>query len=682
MASLPIFSSPVSHFGQDQILIDLEKENDDISSSPLKVRSGKLKGLPTVTPKRFTKFFTPRASLSSRGTRQSKAGRRLRDITKNGVNRGRTLGPDLFNLEGGEEPAPRAPKRRKPCLEPASSPLLHSSPLKHVYIRTPLPDKVEDASSKADLLSDEELFDVSEDFPSFPNPINRIRHSGLSQRVVTRSFGGYDGIGRSRRGPDHGVNWRAETSNFVSTPSDRHIFKGRALPFCSASCNTNSLVAFGDEEGGLRFVDSALSSKFAETHLAFRPHRNAIMDINFSADDYLLASASGDQTVRVIDMHTQKTACILTGHTSSVKQVRFQPEDENILSTSSRDGSVQVWDLRCAATGSVASLRTAFARDATVDGDAQPAIRYSYNTIMVGPAHRSAKIGQGKPSTILNSEDNAVSVTAIEHLRNGRGHLLLTASELSGSVKLWDLRNTSRNNCLPVSSTALPESHHKTRNFGINALALSHDGARLYTVCRDATVYAYSTNHLILGSAPEFSVTKNRRRCLRSSGTGIGPLYGFKHQALRTGSFYIKASLRPARADRCEMLAVGSSEQCAVVFPTDERHLQIPQTAQSEEDEMLDLPLVSAKSTSKSASSSLHISDNGTALVRGHDKEVTSLSWTFDGDLVSISDDFSARCWREDGEKARDLRTGGEGGGRRWDCGWADADAAWDDEEC
>nr|POF13887.1 cell division cycle protein cdt2 [Quercus suber] len=677
MTSLPIFSSPGSPYAQHQILDDLDKENDDFLSSPLKARSGKLKGLPTVTPKRFTKFFTPRASLSTCSTRQSKAGRRLRDITKNGVNRGRILGADFLNLDGGDDQACRPHKRRKPCLEPLSSPRLQSSPLKRVNAMSS--EKLEDVPSQLDFSSDEELCDHFEHLRSSRKPIRQLCHTGRSQRVLERSFGGPDVAPRSF---DHGADWRAETSNFVSTPADRHIFRGRALPFCSASCNTNSLVVFGDEEGGLRIVDSASSSSFATTHLAFRPHRNAIMDINFSADDYLLASASGDQTVRVIDMHTQKTACILTGHTSSVKQVRFQPDDQNILSTSSRDGSVQVWDLRCAATGSVASLRTAFARDATVDGDAQPAIRYSYNTIMVGPAHRSIKMSHGKPSAVLNSDDTAVSVTAIEHLRNGRGHLLLTASELSGSVKLWDLRNTSRNNYLPVSATALPTSHQKTRNFGINALALSGDGARLYTVCRDATVYAYSTNHLILGSASEFSATRDRRRGARSLPTGIGPLYSFKHQALSTGSFYIKASLRSAKGDKSELLAVGSSDQCAVVFPTDERHFQKRQSPQHDEDEVDELPFGFPTSTNKSDPPSLRMSNNGTALIRGHDKEVTSLSWTFDGDLVSISDDFSARCWREDGMKARDLRTGGERSGRRWDCGWADVDAEWDEEEC
>lgn len=37
----------------------------------------------------------------------------------------------------------------------------------------------------------------------------------------------------------------------------------------------------------------------------------------------------------------------MCGHLSSVKQVRFQPGNDKVIATSSRDGSVRLWDLRC-----------------------------------------------------------------------------------------------------------------------------------------------------------------------------------------------------------------------------------------------------------------------------------------------------------------------------------------------
>ncbi|KAK5712204.1 hypothetical protein LTS12_027909 [Elasticomyces elasticus] len=100
------------------------------------------------------------------------------------------------------------------------------------------------------------------------------------------------------------------------------------------------------------------------------------------------------------------------------------------------------------------------------------------------------------------------------------------------------------------------------------------DGSRLYTLCRDGTVYAHSTSHLILGHAPELSLNNTRpRRTGGSDKEGLGPLYGFRHPRLQVASFYLKVAVRKAKDDKPEMLAVGSSDQCAVLFPTDEKFL-------------------------------------------------------------------------------------------------------------
>lgn len=69
---------------------------------------------------------------------------------------------------------------------------------------------------------------------------------------------------------------------------------------------------------------------------------------------------------------------------------------------------------------------------------------------------------------------------------------------------------------------------------------------------------------------------------------------------------------------------------------------------------------------------------NGTPLVRGHSREVGSLAWTNKGKLITVGDDYFVRCWNEDREQAKDLRTGGETEGRRWFSGWADVGENWD----
>jgi WD40 repeat protein len=680
MAEEPMYSSQDSEYERHRILEDQE----NVNSSPL-TQNRKPKRPPTVTPKRFTKFFTPRASLSSRGGRQSKAGRQLRDITRNGLNRRRISGgKSLLDPEDKHSTATseRPFKRRKRSIDIGSSPP-QSSPLKRVQIADEI-QIFEDLPSSPAFSEQDASIELPDDFKPFPKQIRRLRQAGAIQSTLQRSFGGRDALGVGRRLPDHCADWRAETADFVSTPDDVHSFRGSALPFCTASCNTNSLVAIGEEEGSVRLIDSSPTSDFTKPHVEFRPHHNAIMDIAFSSDDYMLATASGDQTTRIVDMHTRQTICILSGHTSSVKQVRFQPNDDNILTTSSRDGSVQIWDMRCGGRGSIASLRTAFARNVD-NGAVEPTVQYSKHTFQVTPAYRPTKACSSGLTNI--NGDSGVSITSIQHLPNGREHLLVTASEVNSAIKLWDLRSAGRRNLsTPVSSTNIPQHHANTRNFGINSMLFSSDGARLYTVCRDSRIYAYSTNHLILGCAPEFDSSASKQRLARSTKPSIGPLYSFSHPALWTGSFYVKSSLRLAKHDKSEMLAVGSSNNCAVLFPTDERHLPVRERAcqDEDEDEAIDeLPALSfaVNSSDKTAHGQVPNYQQGSALVRGHEKEVTSLAWTFDGELVTIGDDLSARCWREDGDKARDLRSSGEGQGLRWMCGWADVDATWDEDE-
>jgi WD40 repeat protein len=107
------------------------------------------------------------------------------------------------------------------------------------------------------------------------------------------------------------------------------------------------MVAAGTETGAIYLMDSHHDKKFSKTLLACTQHSNAVMDMQFSSDDSLLATASGDQSVRIIDMRTQQTKHAFQFHRSSCKQVRFKPGDENVVATCSRDGNITLWDTRC-----------------------------------------------------------------------------------------------------------------------------------------------------------------------------------------------------------------------------------------------------------------------------------------------------------------------------------------------
>lgn len=234
-------------------------------------------------------------------------------------------------------------------------------------------------------------------------------------------------------------------------------------------------------------------------------------------------------------------------------------------------------------------------------------------------------------------------------------------------------------------------------------MTLGGDGSRLYALCKDNTVYAYSTAHLVMGHAPELALTlpgqepPRRRHHYGTANQGLGPIHGFRHPMFHATSFYVKSKIRPAAFGREELLAVGSSDGCAVIFPTDERFIQ---DAWQHPDESYlagkataslpppgrrdALPRPSLVRTNSGTSlfarqtDTMPIIQRGTPLVRGHDKEVGALAWTNEGRLVTVGDDFLVRRWSEGREEAADLRLGGETEGRRWGCGWSDVGDAWD----
>ena len=486
---------------------------------------------------------------------------------------------------------------------------------------------------------------------------------------------------------------------------------------CLLIVSANSLIAVGDEEGAIRFLDSAQGDKagFSKTCLYIKPHANAIMDMSFSSDDFLLATGSGDQTGRIIDVRSQRVTHHMCAHFASIKKVQFQPNSSNnIVATCSRDGFVNLFDLRISDKTNPVVHLSASPRYPVEEVTHEPNKMRSIEIVnQIEGAHTSRKKKRepdcSKSSVrrvnVVHGRHNDVSVTSLAFLpQPGREHLLVTSSEADACVKLWDMRlcysarnpRTPRAEC--VSTTAAPNSHAYHRRFGLTSLTFNGDGNRLYTLCRDHTVYGYSTSHLVLGNGHELGTTSREPR--RASGAerpGLGPIYAFRHPLLQVSTFYPKLAIRPAKDGCSELLAVGSSENCAVLFPTDERYM----TRRTQLNARTDATIPARRSIASPAPTSrlksmdvvtpatngnndndIRIYYHGTPLIRGHSKEVTSVAWSTGGSLCTISDDFTARCWREDATRARELRKGGETEGRRWMCGYAEVSVdGYDDDD-
>lgn len=759
---------------------------------PPPARNTKQRRAPSITPRKFNAFFARRSTrLAPNGASINQSSRALGAITGSAINRRqrqiraapipmKPLGnPNADGVQDEndddddkpESDTPRQSKRRKTGHQtpPDSSPmkpppLFHSSPCARdddpaavkTALLSPLQSLATSSQTTEDISDFECDHDDSDDDHEPPKRLKQLTHRGMGAQLFQRQLGGMPRAGRSYLSTPTS-DWRSETANFSSGPTDAHYCSSheglaRCIPFCTASCNTNSLVAVGDEEGRVRLLDSSSNARFDKIHLCFQVHGNAIIDMAFSEDDQRLATASGDQSGKVVDMMTQTPISILGQHTASLKQVRFQPGQSqgNVLATSGRDGSIQIWDLRCnggtAVMDPIVLEREAGLQFTTMRKISTGCVVNSFfGAHEAMPRHQTRSVGLLAPTTtsIDHQTDTAsrgevpgriseVSVTALQWLPSGREHLLLSGCEADASIKLWDIRSihTSRNHRAPtpLSYTATPASHTSWRHFGISSLTLSTNGSRLYALCKDNTVYAYSTSHMVLGPAPGSAPVKRPKHA--PADELPGPLYGFRHPSLHATSFYVKSSLRPLRGGRSELLAVGSADNCPVIFPTDERYFEqeLEAARQGSKNNNPDATMTSssfsrpttARRPALSRTSSFAARSGGaggsnkddipiirtvggralgTPLVRGHEREVGSLSWTSEGNLVTVGDDFMVRCWSdgdghvdmgededEGSEKvvrpsARELRTKGEGEGRRWGCGWADVGSDWDADE-
>ncbi|KAM4056341.1 hypothetical protein HRG_003258 [Hirsutella rhossiliensis] len=522
-----------------------------------------------------------------------------------------------------------------------------------------------------------------------PQPVRKFRNRGLAAHLLDREHGF-----SSHPGKDYLAYPTSDA--YHCTPLDQ---SGTSIPFSLASCHGASVTAIGDEQGNVRFLSTAkLSAPGNKVTSIVKVHDNAIMDLDFSHDDSRLASACGDRSGRVLDTQTQTVAVELGGgHWDSLRQVTFQPGEGNgnVLATSDRASRVQIWDLRCSPLPA-----QCFSAGSTGGGTGRGGGRLRDQRLDVAPARTVNTIDNAHERTVQGSTSSA-SVTALQWLPAGREHLLLTASEANASIKLWDTRYMKpRRHTAETPLAVTPEPvTHTWRSYGITSMALGTDAARLYAVCKDSTVYAYSTNHLVLGHAPELLDGAAKRR--PAAARGLGPLYGLRHDSFRVASFYVKCAVRPAAhgGGGAELLAVGSSDACAVLFPTDERYMRaawarrehmLPPSGggmggQTVSSPFLPSPLTPPGSTpswlSSSSSSPLPILRAGTPLIRGHAREVTTLSWSRDGKLVTASDDYHVRHWQQGGPRARHLRQVGEFGGERHQAGWADVGDDWDCEE-
>ncbi|KAL5108948.1 hypothetical protein TcWFU_005319 [Taenia crassiceps] len=207
-------------------------------------------------------------------------------------------------------------------------------------------------------------------------------------------------------------------------------------PFdCDFSLRSPNLLLVAKEDGLVHLFDTEQHG--SESLLRYYGvHDNAIFSVKWVTYVNQFLTASGDQTIKLVDSETGLVVSVYVGHTMSVRSLALCPENHYIFASASRDGSIRLWDMR------------------------------THN---------------------LEGTDSQ-SVTSIVFAREFE---LISAGSTDGAIKIWDIRKVSFTKKQPQPITSLPYNGTSRKQCGYSDLVLDSSRRRLYASCLDHTVYEY-----------------------------------------------------------------------------------------------------------------------------------------------------------------------------------------------
>jgi WD40 repeat protein len=216
-------------------------------------------------------------------------------------------------------------------------------------------------------------------------------------------------------------------------------------------------------------------------------HPDPVWGIAFSPDGKRLASASGDNRVRVWDVQTGQETLSLSGHTNAVNSVSFSPDGRRLASASGVwdenqkkwiSGEVKVWDAQTGQEALTLKGHTDPVNCVSFSPDGRRlASASSDGTVKVWDAHT------GREALTLKGHTD--SVRAVAFSPDGRR---LASASWDKTVRVWD-GQTGREICKLSGHT----------NY-VNRVAFSPDGCRLASASLDQTgmVWDAQTGRLAL----------------------------------------------------------------------------------------------------------------------------------------------------------------------------------------
>ncbi|CAH8471181.1 unnamed protein product [Schistosoma bovis] len=317
-------------------------------------------------------------------------------------------------------------------------------------------------------------------------------------------------------------------------------------PFaCDFSPTLTDLILIAQEDGLVHLYDTSVTGTQAFLK-HYEAHNNAVFDVKWLSSGSSFLTASGDQSIRLIDAETGVIIQQFFGHTMSVRSLSFMPSDCHIFASTSRDGSIRMWDTRV--------------KPDTLNFRGSPGI----SSVGVLPqCHvpflpNSSNTDGRRTRTPKRSATDAQSVTSVLFVDD---NTFLSAGSSDGSIKMWDLRRVF---CVGSKKQAkpkfiLPYSGTSQKQSGYSDLVVNSYRTRLFANCLDNVVYEYDLTQLT--TQPVFVYTGHV-----------------------TDSFYVKLDISPddsyiicgSSDRRAHIYAVGKCRQQPIVLSGHTGEVSVP----------------------------------------------------------------------------------------------------------
>lgn len=392
-----------------------------------------------------------------------------------------------------------------------------------------------------------------------------------------------------------------EAMSFCSSSTDFERlsdYLDKPVPFCLTPLHHTNRVAVGLQGGDIAFLDpgheSSLDGRKLKPRAVIRnAHANAVLSVAASASDKYMATTGGDQIIQLFDIQQGKVLQKFSTYAGRI--IKMHPNHDSLAIVGSRMGNIHLYDFRLPSDQKIALSVNCFA-----DKTSEP----EYGSGEISNAHDSRR-KVGERTRIPKSNKKSKSITALTWCAD---YVAASACESNSCIRGWDFRQVKRTLSESFAfETTAPQSHSRTRHFGVCSLEFDPTQRKIWSLCRDNHIYSYGLSN-VSEVADDLTNSQMDVSSFYPDLTIIGP------SAFNSGSY----------------IACGGGRDGSIPLftkPGIQRAHKGPNTY--------------GQSVS----------------LMGHNETVSVVAWhSYSGRLISISDDSTVRFWAASTSRSRSFR--------------------------